>query len=142
VDSFLKRRNSFVNGSIETLDSIGQWGVETFGGRAVPSAVAVKMLGEAVELCFAAGLVATEVASAVQDAFRKMEAKGQTPSGKLDLVHFHEELADCVIVGCTGLATTGGDPEGVASGKMAVNRARRWNVRPDGTAQHVPGGAS
>lgn len=122
----------------ETLEGIGEWGLATF--RPVPAdprGVARKMLGEAVELCLAAGLESGEIDEVVVAEVAKCEAEEAKKTSFFGRLPIAEELADCVIVGCTGLATLGHDVQAVVAGKMSVNRARRWAMRGDGTAQHV-----
>lgn len=121
----------------EDFDTIASWGVATFAPKkdADPKAVALKMLGEAIELCYAAGVVWSDVSVCSGQAWDKATAKGEFGRDA-----FAEELADCIIVGCTGLGTTGYDAQVRVDEKMSRNRSRRWNVRPDGTAQHVAGG--
>lgn len=51
-----------------------------------------------------------------------------------------EEAADVVIIGIQMIRKCGLDPQAVINAKMANNRARQWNIRPDGTGQHVEEG--
>lgn len=119
----------------ETFNSIGDWWLEKLGPGADPRAVARKMLGEAVELCYAAGCDHRDLIAVLDAEWMSAAAKGNKGPEA-----FAEELADCVIVGCSGLRTTGSDPQGVVDWKQGKNKVRSWDVRPDGTAQHVPEG--
>lgn len=47
------------------------------------------------------------------------------------------EAADVVIVLCALAAACGKDLATLVEQKMAINRARKWNVGPDGTGYHV-----
>jgi hypothetical protein len=53
-----------------------------------------------------------------------------------------EEAADVVITFAAWVrARTGLDLAAAVERKMQIDRAREWNVRPDGTGYHVKGGA-
>jgi NTP pyrophosphatase (non-canonical NTP hydrolase) len=128
----------------ETQESIGAWADENFPARngrlAGIRAQCLKLLGEAYELASAAGCTPAEMHA---ESFLK---GGGPPRG------WHErrptpdttakELADVAIVAANVAHRLGVDLGAEVDAVMKRNRARTWDVNPDGSAQHVGGDAA
>ena len=99
---------------METQSTVNAWQRETFGPQTDREAIMEKLSEELWELNHAV----------YRDVGRKKVA---------------EEMADVCIVLWQLAGAYNIDLTDAVASKMAVNRARRWNVRGDGTAQHVPG---
>lgn len=93
--------------SVETIESVTQWANNTFG-EAGMEAQYRKAEQEFLEL------------------FRAMYLGDQQKIA--------EEAADVCICLYRVIGTI--DPQAIEK-KMAINRARKWNIRADGTAQHA-----
>lgn len=95
----------------ETQETITKWCLETFGKQASNHRIAERAAEELTEL---------------QEALAEGSPKAA------------EEVADVVIVlhhlaGCMGFDLTA-----EITRKMAINRARKWSLRGDGTGYHIP----
>ena len=102
---------------LETVMSVTKWADETFGPATelVQVERAIKEMREMVWLI---------------DEYQAT----QTP---IDWGKVAEEAADVVI--CLYRVIGHCDPDAIEK-KMAINRARKWNVAKDGTAQHIEEG--
>lgn len=96
---------------METQQSVNEWQRETFGEQSNPFAIADKLLRELWEL------------------HAKMQ-KGTRSE-------IAEELADVQIVLWQLAGAYRVDLQAEVDRKMAINRARKWRLHGDGTAQHV-----
>jgi hypothetical protein len=125
----------------ETQETVCRWIDETFPGADPESPrKALRALEEMIELCLAAGASPEQVA----DACRKIihEALPQLTAADWTLTapapeKIPAEAADVLIVlyGLAGLR--GFDLHDEVDRKMAINRARRWAPRGDGTGYHI-----
>ena len=95
----------------EDPKSIGSWTSATFGEGALPASVAARANEEMAE-------------------FLRAVVVGETDKAL-------EEAADVWIVLCHYAAVMGQDLQAEVDRKMAVNRARKWEIRADGTGKHV-----
>lgn len=95
----------------ETSKSICDWGDETFGTVSSLSALVVRARGELDEL----------------DQAIKAD----------DTAEIGREAADVVILLHRLVALAGMDLAAEVDAKMAVNRARTWKAKGDGTGGHV-----
>jgi hypothetical protein len=124
-----------IDGLSETSESIGRWGIETFGkGDPTRPNLYLRVLEEAVELCHAAGVGRFDVEDFVSIALDKASTK---PVG---LEHVPGELADVKITVDIAGANLQLVMDHEVNNKMRINRDRKWNRRGDGTAQHIPSG--
>ncbi|GGY54719.1 dATP/dGTP pyrophosphohydrolase domain-containing protein [Parvularcula lutaonensis] len=98
----------------ETSRSIRAWGRETFGDPETLAPLVERARLELDEL-------AAAVAAGEPDAAVKLEA------------------ADVAILLHRIVGILGGELSDAVDAKMAINRARRWNVSGDGTGSHIPG---
>lgn len=118
----------------ETQQTIGAWIAATFPGTDPESPrKSLRLLEEAIELCFACGATPTEIHRTT------LKAIGDRP----DTATYREpdkiagETADVVIVACGVADMRGFDLAAEVDKKMAINRARTWKVNGDGTGYHV-----
>lgn len=96
---------------METFNSIGRWANSTFGNPTDGHRPLAKLVEEVGELS---------------------KAIRQNSEAIIAL-----ELADCVIVLSQIAATYDLDLQQFIDQKMTINRNRVWNVRGDGTADHI-----
>lgn len=94
----------------ETYTSIGEWALKTFG------------FGRTTSCYLKLGEEFGELARPIQ---------------KQDTAKATKEMADMVIVLCHMAASMGVDLGQAIEDKMAVNRARTWEITPEGTGVHV-----
>lgn len=129
--------------SIETQKTIGDWARDTFpGGDDLSPRHCLRLLEEVAELCQAAGASGGEILDAVTRPIRDLSLHVGVPEAPQVVA---EELADCAIVLAVLAGRRGVDLAAEVDRKMAINRARRWVVRGDGTGYHAregEGGAS
>lgn len=128
----------------ETQRSVHQWISETFPGTDPDSPrKSIRMLEEAIELCLASGATHRQVMDAVTKSLvddgataTLMDGLADRP-GQLQPDKIAAEAADVLIVlyGVAGMR--GFDLHAEVDRKMAVNRARKWAARGDGTGYHV-----
>lgn len=122
----------------ETTETIGRWADDTFGTPGDCKSRALKLLGEAVELCAASGVREEQIRSTVRESIEDAGRKGEWGNaGKIP-----EELADCDILIRTLAYTARIDLEYYRDWKMTINRSRSWRVDPDnpGAGQHISEG--
>lgn len=131
----------------ETQQTIGEWIDATFPGTDPDSPrKAIRALEEMVELCFASGATANEITQAVARSL--LEARGPDFEYPAEFDDFREvrtpepvaipvEAADVLIVLYGVAHMRGFDLHAEVEKKMAVNRARKWQARGDGTGYHV-----
>lgn len=104
--------DSFLRFTTESQWSISDWAEATFGEPGTSERVAIRALEELVE-CLRA-----------------------ISTGQAD-AKVVEEVADTVIVLCRLVTRCGGDLYRAIDEKMAVNRAREWNLDGSGHGYHV-----
>lgn len=131
----------------ETQETVGNWIHTTFPGTDPESPrKALRMLEEAVELCFASGASANEITAAVGKAL--FASRGPDFEYPAEFDDFRDvrtpepakipaEAADVLIVLLGVAHMRGFDLWEEVSKKMAVNRARRWKANGDGTGYHI-----
>jgi NTP pyrophosphatase (non-canonical NTP hydrolase) len=96
----------------EDFASVGEWAIETFGPGTISRRL--ERAGEELE-----------------------EAIGEANNGSsVDKVM--AEIADVLICLCGASRVAGGDLQDALNRKMAINRARQWSLRGDGTGYHIP----
>lgn len=124
-----------------TRQALREWQQKFGGSCKVPAAHALKLLGEAVELCFACGAqdgdVTETVASEVAKAWRKGEVTGKYEDRKAA-----EEMADVAI--CLEMLVRGLyvaiDTEVLK--KLPVLHSRKWEPDEAGVLRRPSGGGS
>jgi hypothetical protein len=129
----------------ETQESIVSWMHKTFPGADPKSPrKAIRALEEMVELCLASGAGFRQIQIAVAGVLEKegavMSLMGglcNVASGNRDHEKIRDESADVAIVlfGVAGIGSF--DLMAEVDRKMAINRARKWAPRGDGTGYHV-----
>lgn len=96
----------------ETQKTITQWADETFGMPVTDHSIAVRAMGEMVEL------------------YHKLHVDDAHPGAA-------EEAADIIIVLMRIFERRGVHFWDEVERKMAINRARKWQLTGDGHGQHV-----
>lgn len=118
----------------ETQESVHRWIDETFPGTDPESPrKALRALEEMIELCLASGATPDQIDEAVyRDTLHLRGNETSREPTKIPI-----EAADVLIVlyGVAGMR--GFDLHAEVDKKTAVNRARRWAARGDGTGYHV-----
>lgn len=97
----------------ETQTSISHWANSTFGPPKDLKTIVDRFLDETTELAILA------------------------EQSTLDLEALKDECADCLIVLYQVADTCGFFLSIAADEKMKINRNRKWDVKGDGTAQHI-----
>lgn len=121
--------------TIETVESVGLWALETFGaGDPNSPARCLRLLEEVVELCYADGAAGCEISDRVNGTILKCFVKYAASGPLRDDVP--GELADCSIVLKTIAHQKGIDLDAEEAAKMKTNRERTWKSNGDGTGQH------
>ncbi len=105
-------RQSPINGSRETQQSVSEWAETTFGPVADQSVLVKRAMTEMEEL-----LEAVEAA---------------------DIAEIGKETADIAILLYRLLEMNGLSLEQEVTAKMAENRLRQWVGKGDGTGKHIP----
>lgn len=98
--------------SVETQESIKKWAVETFGEIKSNDVILKRFMDEVEELHSVLSFVSMK------------EVLG-------------DELADCLIIMYQIASQFGIDLLHEVDKKMHINRNRKWNIKGDGTGQHV-----
>lgn len=96
---------------METQMTISDWANKTFGPPKDPQTIVDRFMYEVAELSL------------------------QASDGNFDRAA--GECADCLIVLYQVAQTLGFDLHEEVNKKMAINRARKWNIAGDGTGQHI-----
>lgn len=95
----------------ETFASVGEWAVSTFGPGTVKRRL--ERAGEELEEAIADAHVGAPIEEIMA------------------------EIADVLICLCGAARVAGGDLQSAFDDKMAINRARQWSLRGDGTGYHI-----
>lgn len=122
----------------ETQQTVAAWMAATFPGADPDSPrKSLRALEEMVELCLASGATPWQVQEAVLAATAGLapHAAARRPD------QIPAETADVQIVLYGVAHMRGFDLAAEVDRKMAVNRARRWAARGDGTGYHVKEGS-
>lgn len=120
----------------ETQQTVGEWIDRTFPGTDPESPrKALRALEEMTELCLASGATPDEIFAAVSKEVGLRHPAGRFPEPDKIPV----EAADVLIVLYGVAHMRRFDLRAEVDKKMAVNRARKWAVRGDGTGYHVKG---
>ena len=98
---------------METQKTVNDWAIKTFGRIKNPQTAIDRMLKEVREL---------EKLSRYNDAAYEEMA---------------DKCADIYIVMCQVMATIGFDMNACVDHKMGINRHRKWELKGDGTGQHI-----
>ncbi len=108
------------------------WHAENGGFNGRPAGHACRMLREVVELCFASGATATDIANAVMDEVKKQASR--EIFAKIDIESMKEEAADVDILFEVFKVYNGMDYRinEIVGKKMAINEERLWEVDADG----------
>ncbi len=124
----------------ETQQSVGEWIDATFPGTDPESPrKSLRALEEMVELCLASGATAEDIEHTVGLASiaARQEVRQKYRMSLKEPEMIPVETADVLIV-LYGIAHMRGfDLHAEVDRKMAVNRARKWSARGDGTGYHV-----
>lgn len=118
-----------------TFDNISAWQLETFG-LPTPQDIAVRMLGECVELCQKTGALPYAIQSAVDHELRRANTRLGQPYDRDGVL---DELADLmifVIANATANHFSEEDIENAIEAKHHVNLDREWDIIKTGIAQH------
>lgn len=119
---------------LATFENLAKWQKETFG-IASPADIAVRMLGEAVEVCIKAGAPPYEIQAAVTaEIGRRSCDQVYDANGVLG------ELADMFIFLVANAVANGFSEDEVndaVQAKHEINMDREWNLIKPGVAQHV-----
>lgn len=105
-------RQSLINGTQETQQSVSEWAEETFGPVGDQSVLVKRAMTEMDEL-----LEAVDTA---------------------DKAEIGKETADIAILLYRLLEMNGLSLEQEVTAKMAENRIRQWVAKGDGTGKHIP----
>ena len=121
---------------METQQSVGEWIDTTFPGTDPDSPrKAIRALEEMVELCLASGATPEHLQQAVYNAIAQSGAiYGES---RREPAKIPAEAADVLIVLYGVAHMRGFDLHAEVEKKMAINRARRWAARGDGTGYHI-----
>jgi NTP pyrophosphatase (non-canonical NTP hydrolase) len=125
----------------ESQETVFRWTLDTFPGMDPESPrKSLRLLEEAFELCLASGASFQEMHSALAKVWHScgcpgMEARPLSSGG------IPAEAADVLIVLYSLAGMRGFDLHAEVERKMAINRARKWAPRGDGTGYHVKEGA-
>lgn len=116
----------------ETQQTVGEWIDTTFPGTDPESPrKSIRALEEMVELCLASGATVEAILAAVNKAVVADAGKAAKPE------KIPAEAADVLIVLYGVAHMRKFDIHAEVDRKMAVNRARRWAARGDGTGYHI-----
>ncbi len=119
---------------LATFANLAKWQKETFG-VASPEDIAVRMLGEAVEVCVKAGASPYEIQNAVTaEIARRPADQVYDANGVLG------ELADMMIFLVANAVANGfseDEIEDAMQAKHEINLDREWKLLKPGVAQHV-----
>lgn len=126
----------------ETQQTIGGWARETFpGGDSLSPRHCIRLFEEVIELCLAAGAHIEDLERSFDMEtlrwIQRHRAKGVDYERFPEPDKVPEELADCAIVLDVLAERRGIDLRTEVDRKMAINRARKWNVKGDGTGYHT-----
>lgn len=112
----------------EIQQSIGEWGLRTFGPEREPYAQLLRLDEEICEL--------TKEVYELQCMVTRRKVN-PTPQEFEEIVKkIRQEIADIIIVAMNWGYQHDVDILDDVLAKMEVNEAREWEVRPDGTGQH------
>jgi hypothetical protein len=114
----------------ELADQVILWHTENGGFNARPAGHACRLLREVVELCFASGATATDIANAVMDEVKKETSKHTF--AKTDPEAMKEEVADVDILLEVFKIYNGIDINEAVEEKLQVLYERLWEVDGDG----------
>jgi hypothetical protein len=104
---------------METQKTISEWGFKTFGYPKSPVFIIDRLLKEVDEL---------------KDLKEQAEKYNDLVYSKIA-----DECADIHIMLCQVMAVLGYDLPSCVNHKMEINRGRKWEVKGDGTGQHIKG---
>ena len=97
----------------EDQGTIVTWAIETFGQPKDVKTIVDRFITEAIEL----------------------DTKAAKPL--INIPDIQDECADCLIVLYQVAAACGFNLNRAVDYKMQINRARKWELKGDGTAQHI-----
>lgn len=140
----LTMRSDTVKSSHETIDSVGNWAVETFGAGSDPAVFAKRILSETMEFAYLSGVYPGVIKGLIEKEWRKFEAEYLIDGGHVGS-DFNElkiekdrpkELADIAITVYAAAKQLGIDLVSVLDHAMAINRTREWTCHGDGTGKY------
>lgn len=118
------------------FDNIEAWQRETFGVP-TPADIALRMLGEAVELCQKAGASPYDIQSEVDTELTRANTRHPLPYDKEGVLGELADLMIFLVANTWANGLTEDEVEEAIQAKHEVNLDREWNVFKPGIAQHV-----